>query len=470
MQTIYTESEEGESFRDKIATVDKDGKRIWMYPQKTKGRFTTYRNYVGYLFLLVFFAAPFVRIHGEPLILLNIPERHFVFFGVVFWPQDFHLFLLATLAFVLFVVLFTVVYGRVFCGWACPQTIFMEMVFRKVEYWIEGDRNQQIRLDKEAWTLEKIRKKGFKHLLFFMMSFAISNLFLTYIIGTEAWWKMVTEDPAEHLMGLSVMLLFTGVFYSVYARFREQVCTTICPYGRLQGVMLDKQSVAVAYDYVRGETRGKLHRNEDREELGKGDCIDCKLCVHVCPTGIDIRDGIQMECINCTACIDACDDVMTKVGFQKGLIRYDSEEGIAEGKPFRLTKRAMAYSVVLLLLLLSITFLLVTRPDVETSILRTPGILYQELPGGRYSNLYTLKIVNKTRKHLDLNFKLENMEGEIKAVGKTPDIMPKAIAEGALFIILHQKQLTNRKTTLKIGVYEGEECIETVKTTFISPF
>lgn len=467
MQTEYQKA--GETFRDKIATVDKNGKRIWMYPQKTKGKFTSYRNYVGYTFLLFFFIAPFLRIGGEPLILMNIPERHFVLFGIVFWPQDFSIFLLAMLAFVIFVVLFTVIYGRVFCGWACPQTIFMEMVFRKVEYWIEGDRNQQIKLDQSAWTFEKTWKKSSKHLLFFMLSFVISNLFLTYIIGTDAWWKMVTEDIGLHLAGLSTMVIFTIIFYAVYARFREQICTTICPYGRLQGVMLDKKSVAVAYDYVRGETRGKLLRNENRETSGKGDCIDCKLCIHVCPTGIDIRDGIQMECINCTACIDVCDDVMGKIGFKKGLIRYASEEGIVGGKPFRLTKRAMAYSAILVILLLSITMLLVTRPDVETSLLRTPGILYQHLPGNKYSNLYTLKIVNKTHKHLDLQFRLENIPGEIKLVGQTPDIKPGAIAEGALFIVLDQKEIKKMKTAVNIGVYEGGECIETVKTTFLGP-
>ena len=460
---------EPESFRDHIATVDKDGKRIWMYPKKPKGKFTRYRNYVGYTLLALFFIAPFIRVNEEPLIMLNVLERHFVIFGIVFWPQDFHLFLLAMLTMVVFVVLFTVVYGRVFCGWACPQTIFMELVFRKIEYWIEGDWKAQKLLDQSAITSTKIFKKSAKHATFFLLSFLISNLFLTYIIGTEAWWTMVTDDTENHIGNLSAMLIFTSIFYFVYARFREQVCITVCPYGRLQGVMLDKKSVVVGYDYIRGEARAKIHKNEDRTLAGKGDCIDCHHCVDVCPTGIDIRDGLQMECINCTACMDACDDILSKVGLPAGLIRYTSEEGIREGKQLRFTKRIIAYSTVLLALIIALATLLITRPDVETSILRTPGILYQKQGDNAYSNLYNLKIVNKTRRLLSLNLKLENVAGEIKMVGEMPSVKPQAITEGALFIILPDRSATTIKTKIEIGVYDGNRQIETVRTTFISP-
>jgi len=460
---------EPNSFRDRIATVDKDGKRIWVYPKKPKGNFTKYRHYVGYALLAFLVAAPFIRIEGEPLVLLNVLKRHFVLFGIVFWPQDFHLFLLATLALMVFIVLFTVVYGRVFCGWACPQTIFMELVFRKIEYWIEGDWKAQRLLDEAPLSSSKVFKKSAKHVIFFALSFLISNLFLTYLIGTDAWWTMITDDPRKHLGELAAMLVFTGVFYFVYAKFREQVCTVVCPYGRLQGVMLDKQSVLVAYDYVRGESRAKIHKNEDRKLAGKGDCIDCHHCVDVCPTGIDIRNGVQMECINCTACIDACDDILSKVGLPTGLIRYASEDNIARGVPFRLTKRAIGYSVVLVALVVALVTLLVTRPEVETSILRTPGILYQQLNDHSYSNLYNLKIVNKTHKTLSLHLQLENMPGEVKMVGTVPEIKPEAITEGALFVVLDQQQITAMKTKIEIGVYDGDRQVETVQTTFIGP-
>ena len=383
--------------------------------------------------------------------------------------KDFHLFLLGMLAMVLFVVLFTVVYGRVFCGWACPQTIFMELVFRKIEYWIEGDYKEQMALDKAPFSTQKLVKKSVKHFLFFAVSFIISNLFLSYIIGTEGLWKIVSDSPQNHLGQLGAMILFTYVFYFVYARFREQVCTTVCPYGRLQGVMLDKHSINVTYDYVRGETRGFVRRGEDRKQAGKGDCVDCSLCVSVCPTGIDIRNGTQLECINCTACIDACDAVMHKIGLPKGLIRYASEEGIAQRQAFRWTKRVVAYSIVLLLLVVSLAVLLVTRPEVETSVLRTPGILYQSVGNNQYSNLYNVKVVNKTRKDIPLEFKLLNVVGEIREVGNPMDVKPKSIAEGAFFIVLNEKDLQKMKTKLKIGVYDGAKLVETVETTFIGP-
>jgi cytochrome c oxidase accessory protein FixG len=468
MEAVLNKETE-DSFRDKIATVDKEGNRIWIYPKRPKGKFTNYRNYVSYFFLTLFFAAPFIRIQGEPLILLNILERHFVFFGVVFWPQDFHIFLFGMITFIIFVVLFTVIYGRIFCGWACPQTIFMEMVFRKIEYWIEGDWHAQQALDKSSLSAMKLFKKVSKHSIFLAMSFIISNLFLTYIIGTNQWWHTVTDKPENHLAGLSSILIFTIAFYIVYARFREQICTTICPYGRLQGVLLDKNTIVVAYDYMRGEHRGKIKRGEDRTIAQKGNCIDCHRCVHVCPTGIDIRDGVQLECINCTACIDECNDVMSKIGFNKGLIRYASEENIAQKKPFKWTRRIIGYSIVLTLLLSFLTILLTTRSDVETSILRTPGMLYQDQGNNNYSNLYNLKIINKTHKDIPVHMKLENVKGEIRMVGKELDVRPKSVAEGAMFIVLNGSEIKNVKTKIRIGVYEGDRLIENVNTTFVGP-
>ncbi|HVD98916.1 MAG TPA: cytochrome c oxidase accessory protein CcoG [Cytophagaceae bacterium] len=468
MQAAITHTIPDNSFRDKISTVDDKGRRVWLYPKKPKGKMTRYRNYVGYTLLAFLFLAPFIKIAGEPLILLNVLQRHFVFFGVVFWPQDFHLFLFGMLAFVLFVVLFTVVYGRVFCGLACPQTIFMELVFRKIEYAIEGDWKAQQTLDKSSVNASKIMKKALKHFIFFFISFLISNLFLTYLIGVDSWWKIVSDDPAQHIAGLSTMLTFTAVFYFVYARFREQVCTTVCPYGRLQGVMLDKKSIVVAYDYHRGEPRGKIRKHENRQQL-KGDCVDCSLCVQVCPTGIDIRNGLQLECINCTACMDACDEVMDKVGLPQGLIRYASEEGIANQQPLRWTKRIIAYSAVLVLIIVFLGVLLITRSDVETSILRTPGILYQEYGKNEYSNLYNVKLVNKTHKDFTVSFKLENMQGKIFPVGKLPMAKAESIAEGALFIVLDKENIKSMKTKAIIGVYENGRLIEKVNTTFIAP-
>jgi cytochrome c oxidase accessory protein FixG len=461
--------EETESFRDSVSTIDKEGNRLWIYPKKPRGKYTNYRTLVSLAFLTLLFIIPFIKVHGEPLILLNIVERKFILFGYIFWPQDFGLLLIGMIAFVVFIVLFTVVFGRVFCGWVCPQTIFMEMVFRKIEYWIEGDWKYQEALDKQGSSPKKFFKKFLKHSIFFLISLLISNVFLTYIIGTEKWERMVTDPTSEHVVGLSSILIFTGVYYWIFAKFREQVCTTICPYGRLQGVLLDKKSIVVAYDYVRGESRAKVRKNEDRSIAGKGDCIDCKQCVNVCPTGIDIRNGTQLECINCTACIDACNFMMDKVGLKEGLIRFDSEEGIAENKKFKITPRIIGYSFVLLLLLSSFGVLLVTRTDVETSLLRTPGILFQQEGNDKISNLYNIKVINKTNTEIPLSFKIISGSGKIRMVGKDLQLKKEGVAEGAMFIVIDRKDISKTKTKVEVGVYSNERLIEKVKTTFIGP-
>ncbi|MFN6946025.1 MAG: cytochrome c oxidase accessory protein CcoG, partial [Cytophagaceae bacterium] len=365
---------------------------------------------------------------------------------------------------------FTVIYGRVFCGWVCPQTIFMEHVFRRIEYFIEGDYKKQIALDKASWTREKLVRKSAKHFVFFTISFLISNIFLAYIIGSEALFEIINEPISQHLGGISTILVFSGVFYWVYARFREQVCTVVCPYGRLQGVLLDRNSVVVAYDYVRGEPRVKYRKGEDRSLRQKGSCIDCNLCVDVCPTGIDIRNGTQLECISCTACIDACDFVMTKTNQPKGLIRHDSEEGIASQKKFRFTKRMTADTGVLVILLVALVFLLFTRTLTSTTILRTPGLMYQQQEDGSISNLYNYKIINKSNKNLSLEFRPLNFEGTIKKVGNGGlNLEKQALGNGALFIIMDQQDIQEMKTRLQVGVYSEGKLLETVKTTFIAP-
>ncbi|AHM62422.1 ferredoxin [Flammeovirgaceae bacterium 311] len=461
-----------QSYRDSISTVDREGKRVWVYPKKPKGKFTNYRTWVSWVLLAILFSGPFIRIGGQPLLMLNVLERKFVLFGQVFWPQDFYLFVLASIIGLIFIVLFTVVYGRVFCGWICPQTIFMEMVFRKIEYWIEGDNTAQKKLDKQAWNREKVLKKGSKHAIFFAISFLIANTFLAYIIGSEELLDIVTDPPAEHTAGLISILLFTGVFYWVFASFREQVCTTVCPYGRLQGVLLDRESVVISYDYTRGEERGKFRKGEDRKAADKGDCVDCKLCVSVCPTGIDIRNGTQLECINCTACIDACDSIMENVGLPTGLIRYESEANLVAGRTgMHWTKRSIAYTVLLGVLMVMFVGLLFLRGQVETSLLRTPGMLYQEQEGGYISNLYNYKIINKTQEAVPLTLQLLDETGKIRLIGNQSEIqVPEGgVAEGALFILIPKESIAKASQKIKIGVFKGEEQLETLKTKFMGP-
>lgn len=455
------------SYRDKIATIDDSGKRAWVYPRKPAGPFHRARAWVAALLLGFLFLAPFIKINGQPLLLFNILERKFVIFGMAFWPQDFHLFVLAMIAGIVAILLFTVVFGRLFCGWACPQTIFMEMVFRKIEYFIEGDARAQRKLKAAPWTAEKIFKRVSKHGIFWGISFLIGNTFLAYIIGIDELKILVTDPPSQHLGGLTAMVLFSSAFYFIFAWFREQVCVLVCPYGRLQSVLLDNKSVVVAYDWIRGEKRGHFKKSQPRDDLG--DCIDCHQCVDVCPTGIDIRDGTQLECVNCTACIDACDSVMTKVGLPKGLIRYDSYDGIKNGEKLRFTPRMVGYSSVLILIVAVLTALIFSRNDVETTILRSPGTLYQEVGPQQYTNLYTLKMVNKTFGSLPVSLRLVEPEGELRMVGADLTIEEQGIAQGAFFVELNEAVLTGVKTPIRIEVHSGERVLETVKTGFMGP-
>ena len=468
--TNTTNPIQDESFRDRIGTVDASGKRKWIFPKKPKGRYTKARNYVNFFLLAFLFSAPFVRIDGEPMLLFNVIERKFVLFGQVFWPQDFYIFLFAALTFIVFIALFTVVYGRLFCGWVCPQTIFMEGVFRKIEYAIDGDWKQQMKLKKQAWNTEKITKRVAKHTIFYAISFLIANTFLAYIIGSDALLDIVTSPPLEHIGGLIAILIFSGVFYGVFAFFREQVCTTVCPYGRLQSVLLDRQSVVVAYDYGRGETRAKFRKNEDRAATGKGDCIDCGHCVNVCPTGIDIRHGTQLECVNCTACIDACDEMMDAVNLPKGLIRYASEEQIAERKPFALSTRARGYSVVLVLLLGIMVTLLVTRSDLQVNVLKTPGMVFRKNDDGSISNLYNFKMINKSNHEMNLQIVPADTAIKVQVIGRAPVMQKQEVAEGSFFLTAPADAFEFGKTETELGIYNSEgELLETVEIRITGP-
>lgn len=327
----------------------------------------------------------------------------------------------------------------------------------------------QRKLDKQPWDKEKVLKKGSKQLIFLAISALIMHTFVAYIVGVDDLWKMIMAGPAEEPGAFIAMVVFTGLFYGVFGWMREQVCTTICPYGRLQGVLLDKQSIVVAYDHVRGEERAKFRKGEDRAAAGKGDCIDCKQCVYVCPTGIDIRHGTQLECVNCTACIDACDSIMDKIGKPRGLVRYASEENVAEGKPFRFSTRMIAYSTVLVVLIGVLASLLVIRSDFETTILRTPGMMYQEREDGTITNLYQVKMVNKTNGDIPVNFELLSPEGKIEIVGDNIKLERQGIGQGAFFIAIRPENLTKMSSKIEIGVYSNGELIETVKTKFLGP-
>lgn len=466
--------EKQENFRDTINTIDDEGKRKWVFPKKPSGKLYRYRKYVSYVLLVFFLASPFIKIDGNQFLLFNVLERKFNIFGFPFWPQDFYLFVLSMIIGVVFFTLFTVAFGRVFCGWICPQTIFMEMVFRRIEYAIEGDRGKQIRLAKMPWNGEKIRKRLLKWAVFFLISFLIANVFLAYLIGSDRLSLYVMEGPLQHMSTFIGLLIFTAVFYFIFAWFREQVCIIACPYGRLQGVLLDTKSIVVAYDHKRGEReegRKKFRKNEDREALGHGDCIDCFQCVNVCPTGIDIRNGTQLECVNCTACIDECDSIMDSVNLPKGLIRYASEENIIDKEPFKLTARMKGYIAVLTILTGLLIGMLFLRSDVEATVLRLPGQLYELKEDNIVSNVYTFKLINKTNNEYDnIELKLLSHTGDIRFVTQHEVVVPpQGLVEGTLFIELHRAALEGHKNRVEIGVYSNDILIETTNTNFLGP-
>ena len=459
-------------FRDHIATADQEGRRKWIYPRKVSGSFYRWRTRFSWLLLAIMFAGPFITINGNPLLLMNIVERKFVVLGQIFWPQDMIIFALAILVFFIGVIVFTTAFGRLWCGWACPQTVMMEMVFRKIEYLIEGDAPRQRELNQAPWNAAKTAKKALKHAIFLMLSFLVGNVLLSYIIGWQPLFQIITDPPGRHLTGLAFMIAFSLLFYGIFARFREQACTFICPYGRFQSVMLDENSIVVAYDHRRGENRAPLKREQkagDRRALGLGDCVACNQCVSVCPTGIDIRNGTQMECVHCTACMDACDNVMTKIGVARGLIRYASLNGIERGERLRFTPRLFSYGVVLTLLGSLLAVMISTRSEVEATLLRAPGALFQQMPDGHFSNLYTLRITNKTGREMPVELRLEKPAGSLQILGGNLVVPAQKQSENSVLVELAANAMQSGNTPVILGVYQNGKKLQTLKTAFIGP-
>jgi cytochrome c oxidase accessory protein FixG len=456
-----------ENFRNSLATIDQRGNRLWVYPTKPKGPLYTWRTIVSAFLLVFLFGAPFIRFGRNPMLLFDVIHRKFFIFGLIFWPQDIYLFVLSTIALAVFVILFTAAYGRLFCGWICPQTVFLEMVFRKIEFLIEGNGPRQRQLDKAPMSFSKFFKRVTKHTIFFGLSFLIGNTFLAYFIGVDRLKEVVTSPPTEHLTGFGLMVLFSLLFYGVFAWFREQACTLVCPYGRLQSVLLDPNSIVVMYDYKRGEPRGPIAR--EGESKVHGDCIDCDACVRVCPTGIDIRNGTQLECVNCTACIDACNRVMAGVNLPSGLIRYASQDSIERGTRVLFTPRIKLYLVVFLALVAVIAFQLARRTSVEATILRTAGSMYEELPGGDIRNVYTISIINKTDDELPVDLRMVSPQGQITLLGPALQIPPQGQRESVFSIQLAKTGLFTASSLVTLELDANGRKLQTLRTTFVGP-
>lgn len=463
---------EPETFRDSVGTMDDAGKRVWVFPRKPRGKFTNYRSLVAYFLLALFFTIPFIKINGNPFLLINVVERHFYIFGQPFYLQDFFVLALGAITSLVFIILFTVVFGRIFCGWICPQTIFLEMIFRKIDYMIEGDRNKQMKLDRQEWDSEKIWKRSLKWSIFILISLVITHWMFMYIVGYQGVFDMIKEGPFNNFTSFLVMIIFTAAFYFTFAWFREQVCTLVCPYGRLQGVLIDKQTINVYYDFKRGENRSKWRKNEDRKAANKGDCIDCNQCVVVCPTGIDIRNGQQLECVNCTACIDACDEVMIKTGLPPGLIRYATEDEIENGLPFKYTTKTKAYTAVLLLMIGFLGFLLYNSGDVEAKFIKPAGSTFF-VRDSKITNTYNFTFLNKSNREEIITIKvLEPNHGEVTLSQSNKIKIKKGdMTKGTINISFPEKEIKLSKQNISIGIYnEKGELLDTFKTYFEGPF
>lgn len=457
-----------EVFRDQLYNVDTSGRRVGFFPKRPQGRFYNKRIIVSTILLIIFFGLPWISYKGEPFFLLNVLERKFILFGFKFWPQDFLLFALLIVSFFVFIFLFTAVLGRIWCGWACPQTIFLETVYRRIEFWIEGDAAKQRRLKAADWNWEKIWKRSLKHSIFAIIAIMVSHTVIAFFLGMDTVLTYITESPANHPVLFAFVVLNSAAFYYVFAWFREQACIYMCPYGRLQGVMIDQDTLAISYDHVRGEPRGKLKKGADTSS--QGDCIDCKLCIAVCPTGIDIRNGNQLECVSCTACIDACDEVMDKVDKPRGLIRYASQKQIENKTKFRLTGRAYLYIAVLSVFIGIFVTLLVTSGDLKLTLLRSPGQTYTMSPNGNVTNLYNLSVVNKSERERHLTFKLPDAKGKVTVLGAEDLLLkPGESATGALLVELPQSEIKGMSFNLDIDIMEDGKVARQLSTKFNGP-
>jgi len=464
--------EEHETFRNELASVAVDGRRKWVYARQPSGRYYRARTVVSWFLLAFLLLAPFVTIHHQPLMLLNVIERRFVLFGVVFWPQDFYLVVLIALTTLVTLALLTAAVGRVWCGWMCPQTIFMEMVFRKIEFLIQGSAQQQLRRDRGPWTADRVVRAGVKHAVFLTLSFALGNVFLAWIIGAGPLRAIVTDPPARHLAGLTAMLLFSAVFYGVFARFREQACVLACPYGRVMSALIDRRTITVTYDRRRGEPRGKPLKDlaDNANRPAPGDCVDCHQCVTVCPTGIDIRHGVQLECVNCTACMDACDDVMQRLDRPRGLIRLTSEDAITAGTTRWMTGRIKAYGTLWLVLISIVSTLLFERPDIDVLVLRQPGTLFTTMTEGEVANFYSVQAFNRTATARTFHLEVVEPRGAtITLLGKQDQVAPYSLSESRMLVHVPASALSGTTTPIKIVVRADGVLAQKISTSFVGP-
>jgi cytochrome c oxidase accessory protein FixG len=416
---------------DSLSTIHADGSRQFVHPSDVHGPFTLWRRIAALALLVIYIALPWIPVNGFPAVFLDVQERRFHFFGLTLATQDLWIgfFLVTGLAFSLFFV--TSLFGRVWCGWTCPYTVFMEQIYRRVERWIDGDGAAQRRLEDAPWTAPKIARRVFKHGVFVLISAVIAHIFLSYFVSIRALYEMMQHSPAHHAKAFGVVLFLTGALYFSFSWFREQFCIILCPYGRLQSALTDDDSIVIGYDKKRGEPRGKA-----TVEKPAGDCIDCRRCVQVCPTGIDIRNGLQLECIGCAACVDACDDIMTKLKRPKGLVRYDSYVGLQGGQTRLIRPRTILYTVMLIVGAIAFAFAATRISPLRASVVRMGGASFY-VDSGVIRNQFQLRIINK--RNAESTYKIElvgDVPDSLKIIGVAQTITLPPMGEDLKTLVL----------------------------------
>lgn len=447
-----------------LSTLHRDGSRRWLRPKQSKGRHYYRRLAVAWALIAVFTVIPYLRMNGKPLVLLDIVNRKFTLFGTTFLPTDTFLLMLLVVTVLVGIFLLTAVLGRAWCGWACPQTVYMEFLYRPLERLIEGGRNRQLILDRTGPDGRRL----LRYLVFVPISMFLAHTFLAYFVGVEQLYDWVQGSPLNHPVAFLVMAGVTVAMLFDFGFFREQTCLVACPYGRFQSVLLDRHSMIVGYDAERGEPRSKGGR---KTEAGfAGDCIDCKLCVTTCPTGIDIRNGLQMECIHCTQCIDACDAVMEKVKKPKGLIRYSSQAALAGEKHRLFRPRLVLYPGILAVAVTLLVLGLVTKSDTDLAVLRASGEAFRLLPDGSVANRFRVKITNRSAETRDYQLQIVAAPGaKIVAPDNPVEVASDATETAAIFVTAPPEWFHNgpRRVDFRVSSASGYE--ETVRLVLLGP-
>lgn len=434
-----------------LPTLNADGTRNRIRPRLYDGRLYRARRAVAYGLMALFVFLPRLRIHGKPAILLDVVHRQFVLFGHTYLPTDGVLLMMLMLGIFVTIVLVTALVGRAWCGWSCPQTVYMEFLFRPLERLFEGPREAQLRLDKAGLSGRRLAKNG----VYLGLSFLLANVFLAYFVGTDTLEHWVFQAPSQHPGGFSVVLVTTGLVFFDFAYFREQMCTVACPYARLQSVLLDPKSLLIGYDAPRGEPRSK----GKAKTTGHGDCIDCQACVVSCPTGIDIRQGLQLECIACGQCADACDSIMDRIKKPRGLIRYSSQQALETGKATSgLRVRVVIYAVVLTGLLASLLLLGRSRPSAEVTVLRGLGAPFT-VSGDDVINQLRLKVNNRGEKPRNFSIEITDMpEAKLVAPELPLHVEPAEQASVSFFVVAPQSAVHgSRRIHLRVGDGSGSD-------------